>query len=149
MTGDVRKALIRRLYEEAWSRGDLAVIEELFASNYVGPMPNVPPGPEGERRHVAMIRGVFPDLQVALEELVAEGDLVAARSTMTGTDTGGFMGREPTGQRVTFWGIDFFHFAGDRITSGWAGVDMLGLMIQLGILPSPWPAAEPEPTHRA
>jgi steroid delta-isomerase-like uncharacterized protein len=143
MAGDARKDLIRRFYEEAWSRGELAVIEELFADDYVTPLPNAPSGPAGERQHVAMIRAAFPDLQLVVQELVAEGETVAARWTMSGTNSGSFMGRAPTDQQISVWGVDFFHFTGDRISSGWVGVDMLGLMIQLGVLPSPWPAEEP------
>jgi predicted ester cyclase len=143
MTGDTREDLIRRLYAEAWSRGDFGVLDELFAPDYAAPLPGAPPGPESERRHIAMVRAAFPDLRATLEELVAGVGTVAARWIMTGTDTGGFMGRAPTGRRATFWGVDFFRFAEGRVSKAWVGVDMLGLMIQLGILPSPWPA-EPE-----
>ena len=138
MTPDVCKTLIRRFYEEVWNQGNLTVIEELFADDYIAPMAGSPPGPEGEKRHVAMIRAAFPDLQITVDELVAEEETVAARWTMTATDLGGFLGRAPTGQRATFWGVDFFRLVDDRIVGSWIGVDMLGLMIQLGIVPSPW-----------
>jgi predicted ester cyclase len=139
---DARKQLIRRFYEEAWSRGEFGVIDELFAADYQGPLPGSPPGPEGERRHLAVIRSTFPDLQVTIDDLIAEGETVVARGSMSGTDTGGFQGYPPTGRRVTFWGVTVFRFSGDRITASWTGADMLGLMIQLGVIRSPWSEAE-------
>lgn len=139
-TADERKALVQRLYDEVWIRGSLAVADALFADGYVAPGAGAAPGPDGEKRHVAMLRTTFPDLRIDVEEMAADGDLVTARWTMTATDTGGFMGRAPTGKRVSVWGVHFFRFAGDRIAACWTGVDMLGLMIQLGVVASPWPA---------
>jgi predicted ester cyclase len=148
MMDDARKHLIRRFYDEAWSRGDFGVTDQLFAGDYIAPLPGSPPGPEGERRHVAMIRAVLPDLQVTINDVVAEGETVVARVSISGTDTGGFLGRPPTGRRVTYWAVTFFRFTGDRISAYWAGADMLGLMIQLGVIPSPWPPAEPDTGSR-
>jgi steroid delta-isomerase-like uncharacterized protein len=133
------KARVQRLYDEVWNQGRLAVADELFTDDYRAPGASAPTGPEGEKQHVAMLRAPFPDLRIAVEELVAEDDRVTARWTMTATDRGGFMGRPPTGKQVSLWGVHFFRFAGDRIVACWTGVDMLGLMIQLGIVPSPWP----------
>ncbi len=149
MIEDARKYLIRRLFDEAWSRGDFAVIDELFADDYIAPLPGSPPGPEGERRHVAMIRAPFPDLQVTVDDVVAEGETVVARASISGTDTGGFLGRPPTGRRVTYWDVIFFRFTGDRITACWGGADWLGLMIQLGVIPSPWPAEAADTVSQA
>ncbi len=149
MIEDARKHLIRRFYDEAWSQGDFGVIDQLFAGDYLAPLPGSPPGPEGERRHVAMIRATSPDLQVTVQDLVAEGETVVARISLSGTDTVGFLGRPPTGRRVTYWAVAFFRFTGDRVSACWTGADMLGLMIQLDILPSPWPAEEPETASQA
>src|SRR5688500_5840872 len=108
MTLEARKACVRRLYDEVWNAGNLGVADELFADDYRGPMPDVPPGPEGEKRHLAMIRRTFPDLHLAIDEMVAEGDTVVVRGTLTGTDRGGFMGRAPSGRRVSAWGVHSF-----------------------------------------
>ena len=147
--GDARKRLIRRLYDEAWNRGDFGVIDELFAGDYRAPLPGAPPGPAGERRHLAMIRATFPDLRVTLDDLVAEGETVVARGSMAGTDSGGFQGHPPTGRRVTFWGVSVFRFSGERVSACWTGANMLGLMIQLGIIPSPRRGEEPDAAARA
>ena len=143
MIEDARKHLIRRLFDEAWSRGDFGVIDELFAGDYRAPPSGLPPGPERERRHAAMIRATCPDLWVAVEDPVAEGETVVARISLSGTETGGFLGRPPTVRRVTYGAVAFSRFAGERISACWTGADMLGLMVQLGVLPSPWPAEEP------
>src|SRR5687767_4314409 len=121
MAPDARKTMIQRLYDEVWNQGKLVVADELFGPDFVAPLPGAPPGPEGERQHVGMIRAAFPDLQITVEELVADGDTVAARWTLTGTNTGPFMDRPSTGRSVTFWGVHFFHFANDRISSCWIG----------------------------
>ena len=138
MTPELREARVRRLYDEVWSRGDLALADDLFTPDYRSAAPDSPPGPEGEKRHIAMIRSAFPDLQVTVEQVVAAGDQVAARWTMAGTNTGSIFGHAPTGQLASFWGVHFFRFSGDRISACWTGVDMLGLLVQLGIAPSPW-----------
>jgi steroid delta-isomerase-like uncharacterized protein len=134
----VHKAHVQRLYDEVWNEGRLAVADELFADDYVAAGSGAPPGPEGEKRHVAMLRTTFPDLRIGVEDMVAEENRVTVRWTMTATDRGGFMGRAPTGKRVSIWGVHFFRFAGSRIAACWTGIDMLGLMIQLGVVPSPW-----------
>ena len=65
-----------------------------------------------------------------------EGDTAAARFTITGTDTGGFMGMPPTGKSVTVTGMDFMRFRDGKIVEHWGEMDMLGLLQQLGVIPS-------------
>jgi predicted ester cyclase len=137
-SAEQRKALIRRFYDEAWNRGEYAVVDELFALELARSLDAPPAGAEREKQHIATIRAVFADLQIVVQDVVVDTEAVAARWTMTGTDTGGFMGRPPTGREVEIWGVDFFHFEGQRVVGTWAGVDMLGLMVELEILPSPW-----------
>lgn len=139
---ETRKHLIRRFYDEAWGRGDFAIIDELFAADYASVLPGTGLGPEAARADVSAVRATFSDLKIAIDDLVADGDTVIVRGLVTGTDTGGFMGRPPTGRTVTYWAVRSYYFTGDRISSCWFGGDSLGLMIQLGMIPSPWPAAE-------
>jgi predicted ester cyclase len=146
---DAQKAALQRLYDEVWNAGRLAVADELFTADYVAPGAAAPTGPAGEQRHVAMLRAAFPDLRMTVEELVAADDRVAVRWTMTATDRGGFMGRAPTGQHISLWGVHFFRFVDARIAAAWTGVDMLGLMIQLGIVPSPWARAAAQSSEGA
>ena len=138
MSTSDRKASIRRLYEEAWSQGQFDVLDTLFAHTYQSAVPGLPPGPAGEQQHIATIRSTYPDLHMTVDEMVVTDDAVATRWTMVGTDQGGFMGKPPTLRSVRFWGVHFFQFRSGRIGSCWTGIDMLGMLSQLGVVPSPW-----------
>ncbi len=69
------------------------------------------------------------------------GDSAVLRLTFRGTDTGGYLGRPSTGRAVEEWVVDIMHFEDDRVVSEWIGADKLGLFIQLGVVPDPWPKA--------
>jgi steroid delta-isomerase-like uncharacterized protein len=130
------KALVRRFYEEAWGRGELDVIDEAFAGDYVRHdlRPTNPvPGPEGMRQITSGFRAAFPDLRFEVEFVVAEGDFVAARWTASGTHTGPWGDVEPTGRRATFSGVNIFRFEAGKVAEIWNHRDDLGLMEQLGV----------------
>ena len=67
------------------------------------------------------------------------GDEVVLRCTFRGTDTGGYVGRTPTGRPVEEWVVTIMHFEDDKVVREWIGADKLGMFIQLGVLDSPWP----------
>jgi steroid delta-isomerase-like uncharacterized protein len=89
----------------------------------------------------ARLRRAFPDLHVTVEDLIAEGDKVVGRNTVTGTHQGEYMGRPPTGKPVIYNEIFIFRFVGGRITETWGVVDVLSQMKQFGLMP-------PRPTLR-
>jgi predicted ester cyclase len=74
----------------------------------------------------------FPDLRVTVEEVIAEGDLTAARLSVTGTHEGDHLGVAPTGRRVSFTGMTFTRWRDGKIVEGWNNVDIPGLMKQIG-----------------
>lgn len=87
--------------EEAINRGELAVIDELVASNYVLHDPGLPEevrGPEGFKQQIRMERSAFPNLTLRVDERVVEGDKVANRFTIRGTHEGEFSVRYPSGR---------------------------------------------------
>ena len=134
MTPDGNKALVRRFYEEAWGRGDLDVIDDLFADDYVRHdlRPGVPPpGPEGMKRITADFRAAFPDLRFEVDILLGEDDFVAARWTASGTHTGSWGGVAPTGRTATFSGVNIFRFVDGKVVEIWNHRDDLGLREQL------------------
>ena len=90
---DRNKALLRRFYEELWSQGDLEAISELVADDFVDhyPLPGAPPGREGLAALITTWRTAFPDMRETCEDLIAEGDQVVGRFTMSGTHRGDFM----------------------------------------------------------
>jgi len=131
---DANKAVVSRFYEELWNRGNFDAAEELVAEDYVRHdlrPGDAPSGPPGQKAVAAKFRGAFPDVQLTVEALVAEGDLVVARWTMTGTHTGPWGEVEATGQSVRFSGANFFRIADGKIAEIWNLRDDLGLREQL------------------
>jgi steroid delta-isomerase-like uncharacterized protein len=140
MRGEELKAIARREVEEIFTAGDLAVVDELYAADYIGHDPTRPEpirGPAGVKEQVSGYRTAFPDLQLTADEIVAEGDLVVTRWTATGTHEGELFGVTPTGRQVTATGISIIRVAGGKIVEDWTSWDALGLMQQLGALPAP------------
>jgi predicted ester cyclase len=85
-----------------------------------------------------MLRSAFPDLNATVEDIVAEGDKVVVRQTWTGTHTGGdFMGVPPTGRTVPIGVIDIIRIAGGKFVEHWGQMDAMGMMQQLGAMPTP------------
>jgi predicted ester cyclase len=85
----------------------------------------------------------FPDLQLTIEDTVAEGDLVAQRISFNGTHTGVFQGLPPTNRRVTFSGLELNRFEDGRVAEHWFQLDALGLLQQLGLAVVPGPRLVP------
>ena len=131
------KAIVRRFFEEAVNKGNMTVVDELIAQNYIehkGPV-GPPSGIEGFKQFIAMVATAFPDLQVTIEDLIAEGDKVVARVTVRGTHKGTLMGNiPPTGKHAVWTGIDIFQIANGKIVGRWNQRDLLGLMQQLGVI---------------
>jgi len=140
MSAKENKALVRRFVEES-NKGRaaaMAVIDELFATNIVYH------GGGGEE-----IRGLkdykqssesynaLPDFHFTIDDMVAEGDKVAVRFTLTGTHKGEIMGIPPTNKKLTMWGIIIYRVVGGKFVEGWERADTLGLMQQLGVVPTP------------
>jgi predicted ester cyclase len=82
-----------------------------------------------------LLRGL-PDLHLTIEDLIAEGDKVVMRASVTGTHQGEYMGLPPTGKSITYNEIFIFRFAGGRIAEMWGVVDVFSQMKQLGVIPA-------------
>jgi steroid delta-isomerase-like uncharacterized protein len=137
---EANKALVRREMEEVFDRGNLDAADELYAPDYVIHDPTSPEdirGVEGARQFAATYRQAFPDFQATVEDQVAEGDKVATRFTARGTHHGELEGIAPTGNRVEVTGINISRIAGGKIAEEWTNYDALGLMQQIGAVPSP------------
>ena len=143
MSTEDNKAVVRRFYEEVMNQKKRAVLDEVFDLNVVDHFapPGTPGGLEGARQTLGMFLTAFPDLHFTVEDLIAEGDKVVARATLSGTQHGAFMGIPPTGKHVTMTGIDINRFAGGKSVEHWVEMDTLGLMQQLGVIPSPGPTS--------
>jgi steroid delta-isomerase-like uncharacterized protein len=132
------KDLFRRLVDVLWNQGDLDASSEFFADDAViyGMPADFPQGIEGAKASIGWFRAAFPDLHLTNNDLIAEGDKVVQRWTMTGTHKGEFMGIAPTGKKFTTTGISIVRIANGKIVEAWNASDQLDLMQQLGAIPS-------------
>lgn len=140
MSQEQREATVRRIADEIWNRGDLAVVEQVMApeAKYHGPhMPGGLGDREGWRRAIAMYLGAFPDSHVVFEELISAGNIVVGRWSATGTHTGELPGVAITGKPIAIGGISIYRFEGERIAETWEQMDMLGMWRQLGVVSLP------------
>ena len=136
MSVEGNKTRVRQIYE-AISKGDLMALDHLLTADFVdhNPDPGQAPGLEGVKQGFTMFRTAFPDFQITLEDMIAEGDKVATRVTGHGTHKGEFQGIPPTGKQVTVTGIDIIRCAGGKCVERWGAFDNLGMMQQLGVVP--------------
>lgn len=126
--------LVRRYIEEGMNAGDESVIAEVFAADYVNHQrhPGQAEGREGLVEGQRLFRNAFPDFRLTIEDMVAEGDLVAARMTGEGHHSGGvFMGIEPTGDAFRSGIMAFFRVAEGKIVERWAQDDRAELLSKL------------------
>jgi steroid delta-isomerase-like uncharacterized protein len=137
MSIEENKAIELRFFEEVVNKGELAVIDELFAANFVdhSAPPGIAPDREGYKQFFAMTHSAFPDFHSTLEDMFAEGDKVVQRFTARGTHKGEWMGIAPTGKQITIPGIAIHRIAGGKIVEDWVSMDMLGALQQLGVVP--------------
>jgi predicted ester cyclase len=113
------------------------VLDEAVTAGYVYHAPGMEvSGPENMKGVFQMLRAAFPDWKETVEDLIAEGDRVVFRVTGRGTHQGEFYSIPPTGRRVSMQGIDVVRIEGNRIAEHWAVFDQLGMMQQLGVIPT-------------
>ncbi len=138
MSAEENKALVRRFVEEFWNEGNMSAADELMAVDAAIHMPtgevvNL----DGLKSFAGTFRGSFPDWHSTVEELIAEGDRVAERWTGRGTHRGELQGIPPTGKRVEVPGSVFYRVVDGKIVEFRGQLDMMGLIQQLGTIPSP------------
>jgi steroid delta-isomerase-like uncharacterized protein len=141
MSTEENKANVRRWTEEGWNQRNWAVFDELAASNWVYHDPSYPNVRtlEDYKRWATETRNAFPDNHVTIEDMIAEGDQVVVRHTFRGTNTGEIVTPMPlpaTGKQVTASGITIVRVAGGKGVEVWSQTDTLGIMQQLGVIPS-------------
>lgn len=134
------KEIARQYPETIISQGDLDLVDELFADDYVeynSAVPGPIRGPDGVKEYVSMLRAAVPDIECGVEDLIAEGDTVVRRDRATGTVVGVFMGIEPTGKTAVVEGNHIHRIEDGQFVESWAQNDMLGLLQQLGVVELP------------
>jgi steroid delta-isomerase-like uncharacterized protein len=131
--------VVRRFVEEVITRGDIDSAARFVWEDVVEqvPLPGQGPGLAGLQDILRGMRSAFPDLNFAIQEQIAEGDKVVSRFEWTGTHQNEFLGVPATGRRVRVWGIVIDRLEEGRIKDTRIIMDALGLMMQLGVFPSP------------
>ena len=147
MTDVEHNKAVSRRWIEAYNARDDAAQADVLAPDYAGHAPASlepsPMGPAAWAEFLAAFTEGFPDLELTIEDAVAEGDLVAQRITFTGTHTGVFQGLPQTNKRVTFNGLELNRFEHGRVAEHWFQLDALGLLQQLGLAVVPGPRLVP------
>jgi steroid delta-isomerase-like uncharacterized protein len=136
---DQNKDIVRRSMEQVWKDGNTRVVDEFYANNYVDhtPAPGFTPDREGIRGTSKLYHAAFPDLDLMIDELVAEGDRVAARFTVQGTHEGDLQGIPPTGKHIRINGMTINRVQGGKIVESWELTDQFSLLQQLGATQPP------------
>ena len=129
------KALVRRYIEEVLNAGAYHRMEEFVAAEYVNRTYGTR-GPEGYRQNHLRWRAGVPDLHIAIEDMVAEDDVVAIHMIWTGTHLGEFRGIAPTGRRATWASTQFRRVARGMVVEGWGVTDYWRVLEQLGAAPA-------------
>jgi steroid delta-isomerase-like uncharacterized protein len=141
MSIEQNKALAREMVEELFNRGNIDRADDFLSADFVEQEelpPGVPSGREGVKQLTAMMRAAFPDFRATVEDIVAESDKVVVRQTWSGTHTGGdFMGVPAAGGRISVGVIDIIRIEGGKFAEHWGVMDVMGMMQQLGAIPSP------------
>lgn len=138
MSLEENKVLVRRFYTEV-NRRNLDAIEEIVTRDMIDhdAGPGEPQGAKGVRQTYEMLLKAFPDLQIRIDFVIAEGDMVVARWTNSGTHTGDFFGFPASGKKYSFTGTGTYRIKSNKIVEHWLNYDQMGLMQQLGAIPAP------------
>lgn len=138
-TSEKNKALVYRWFEEVWRKGRAEAIDEMLAAEGVAhgladesgaPLR----GPEGFKPFFRKFREAFPDIEINIDDIITEGDTVAARCTVRATHTGDSLGIEATQQAVEFTGMTMLRVKDGQIAEAWNNFDFLKLFQQIGAM---------------
>jgi predicted ester cyclase len=140
MSEEQNAATYRRWFDEGWSQGNVDLADELYSPDYVTHSlgPNFAPTLDGLKLFIRAFREGIPDLQVAVDEVVAESDRVAGRLTTRGTHNGTLLGIPATRRQVDVGVMVIARFdERGKWVEDWASWDQLGMLQQLGVVPAP------------
>ena len=138
MSVEQNKMIARRFYD-LFNTGNLDGLAEIVTADVMdhNPAPGQAAGFAGLKQVLGMFRAGFPDLQVTVEDVLAEGDKCLLRLRARGTHNGAFLGIPPTGKPVDFPAMDLYRLADGKIVEAWHLEDLLTMMMQVGAIPPP------------
>ena len=134
--------LFQRYFDEVANAGNLDLADEFFASDYLhhdpaNPDPRPMVGPQAVRDHLTSLKGAFPDLVFEIEDMASDGDQIIVRWTARGTNTGDYFGMPATGKPIEITGMNTWRTRDGKAIEGWVNRDDIGLLQQLGVIPTP------------
>jgi len=138
MTTDIKR-IVERIPLEVLNNGNFGLIDELLSPDFVEHIPQqgVPATREGFKQTAIALKTAFPDLHYVIEDTIESGDRIVHRATGSGTMKGDFMGMPATGKRAYWTEIHIARVVNGRLTEHWGLVDQLGMLVQLGLVPTP------------
>ncbi len=138
MSTETNKALARRVFDEVINGRNLAIVDELAATDYEehNPLPGQRTGLDGLKDRYTMVLRAF-EPRFTIEDVIAEGDRVVLRWTSSGKHVGEFMGMPPTDKTYTNSGIEIWRVENGKLAEHWDVVDVFGQLQQLGVIPQP------------
>jgi predicted ester cyclase len=136
------ETMYRRLIEEGFNQGNLAVVDELVAPNMREHQRGSDDGAEGTKKTITYLRSAFPDFKITIDEVMVSGDKIWVRQRGGGTNLGRFAGHPPTGKRAFIDVIDVCRIEDGKFVDHWGVPDQLGMMMALGLVTPP---ARPAP----
>lgn len=148
MSTEQNKMNARRIVEESWNKHNPKVIDELFSNDAIlhNPQdPTVVKGPQGAKTSLQTYLTAFPDVKLTIEKEIADGEYVVQHLRAIGTNTGPFNGMPATGKKAITTGVMTTKFDNGKIVEVWSFFDNLGLMQQLGVIPTPELTEKREP----
>lgn len=135
MSTTQNKELVQQLFEEGICKKNVDLLDHLIHPQFVNHgIPDAKPGPEGFKEIIQTFHEAFPDMDIKLDNIIAEGDLVATRGCWKATHQGQFMGIPATGNSVSVRYTDFWKVMDGKCIENWVQMDLLGLMQQLGVM---------------
>ena len=139
MSIEQNKANMSRLMVDLFAKGDFNVADELVLPNFIehSAAPGLPPGIAGLKTIAHIIRAGFPDFNVTVEDVFAEGDRVCLRLTEEGTQTGELFGMPPTGKQARWSAMHVIRMEGGKMAEHWDVIDFQSMRQQLGAIPAP------------
>ena len=139
MATHAHTAHVRRFYDEVWNQGHVELVDDLNAPTYEDhtPAPGLPSTNEGVKYLVAIYRTAFPDVHFTVDDVLVERDHVVVRWTAHGTHQGALQGIAATHKQVTVTGMDWYRLEHGKTVEHWGNWDQLGLLQQLGAIPTP------------
>ena len=136
MTEEMKAITLRA--EQLRNEGNISIADEMYAISFVNHDPFLPEVNDLEsfKKYITQVREGMPDFQVKIEDMIAENDKLACRWVASGTHKKDFFGIPATGKKATWTGVTIYRFDSDKIVEAWWSEDALGMLQQLGVIPT-------------